>query len=421
MRTLLSAPPTDRVGRYPKHTFQVQALPFTAQPFFFARVLPGETMQNLFMESRVISDPILNPIIGWKKQYFFYYVRMTDLLLESAKEMFVDPTNTDLTATLGIGANDQHYYTAKGGIDWLKRAVTRVIETWFRDEGETAAAHAVSGVPIVQIREQTFMDSLTDKDDMPEGEDIAEGQSMRDLEALMNAFEQLRALGIADMTYEDWLRSNGIAIPNKDENKPEEIALFSDFQYPSNTVDPTTGIPASAVSYVFKNGQRKPFRFKEPGFLVGLSVTRPKVYFGGLAGMQAAHAGRAWDWMPNYLREMPETALKYFTAGTGPLGDRSTDTDAYFLDMRDGLIHGDQFQNMVPFPANSANPTTVGANHLLALPDVNLNWKYPTEAMCKSFFVDSAGTKTFIRQDGYVSLHIRGFEVDYTQGNFAQA
>ena len=66
MRTLLSAPPTDRVGRYPKHTFQIKEMAFMAQPFMIARVLPGETLQSIFFESRVITDPILNAIIGWK-------------------------------------------------------------------------------------------------------------------------------------------------------------------------------------------------------------------------------------------------------------------------------------------------------------------------------------------------------------------
>ena len=96
IRTLNSAPPTERVNRYPKHTFRVNSLPFTAQPFFLARVLPGETLNNLFFESRVITDPIKNSIIGWKKEYFFYYVKISDLGIPEFKEMFVDPNNTHL-------------------------------------------------------------------------------------------------------------------------------------------------------------------------------------------------------------------------------------------------------------------------------------------------------------------------------------
>ena len=417
MRTLLSAPPTDRVGRYPKHTFQVKEMAFTAQPFMIARVLPGETLQNIFFESRVITDPILNSIIGWKKEYFFFYVKVTDLLQDSIKNMFIDPTNAEVSG-FDEAANVTRTYTAKGGIDWTSKCLDRIVATWFRDEGETASAYATAaGDRIVQIRQQTFMDTLTDKDLMPEGDAIAGATDAGDLDRLMDAFNALRALGIADMTYEDWLRSQGIAIPDKDENKPELLAHFSEFQYPSNTINPVDGTPSSAVSWVFKNGNRDPKFFKEPGFVMGISVTRPKVYFSGLAGSAAGFAQRAWDWTPNYTADMPETSLKYFAAGTGPMGDRTTDTDDYWLDMRDELLYGDQWQNVVAF---NVVPATTGASHLLALPDTALNWKYPTEAMCKSFFVDAAGTAFHIRQDGYVSLNIKGLQVDFTKGNFAQ-
>lgn len=418
MRTLLSAPPTDRVGRYPKHPFLTKEVPFTAQPFFLARVLPGETLENLFMESRVISDPILNSIIGWKKEYYFFYVKATDLLLDVIKNMFVDPTNAEI-AGYDEAANKPLNYTGKGAIDWTQRCLDRCVETYFRDQGETAASRAFAdGTRIVQIRDTLFMDSLTDKDLMPEGAAISGATDAGDLDRLMDAFNQLRALGLSDMTYEDWLRAQGINIPDKDENKPELLARFSDFQYPSNTVEPTTGVPASAVSWVFKNGERKRFFFKEPGFLFGISVTRPKVYFGGLSGSAAGWAQRAWDWMPNYVADMPETALKPFALHEGPLGDRTGGTvaDGYFLDMRDEVLYGDQWQNMRAFTATLAND---GANHILALPDASLNFRYPSEAMTKIFFKTPASAY-YIKQDGYVSLSIKGVQVDYTQSNWAR-
>jgi len=415
-RTLLSAPPTDRVGRYPKHTFRVNALPFTAQPFMLARVLPGETMSNLFMEARCVTDPINNPIIGWKQEFFFFYCRATDLMLDVFKDMFVDPTNAEM-AGHDLGANSLRTYAAKGAVDWTAKCLDRVVETYFRDDGETASQFSTAaGDRIVQIRENTFLDTLTDKDLIPDGDLISAATDMGDLDRLMDAFEMLRSMGIANMTYEDWLRSQGINIPGKDENKPEMLARFSDYQYPSNTIDPVTGAPSSAVSWVFKNGSRDPKMFKEPGFVIGITVTRPKVYFAGLAGSAAGFAQRAWDWMPNYMHSMPETSLRQFGAGAGPLGDRTTDTDSYWLDMRDELIYGDQFQNHTAF---NVVPATVGAEHLLALPDTSLNWKYPSEAMCKSFF-KSATTQIYNRMDGYCSLSIKGLQVDYTRGNFAE-
>ena len=418
-RTLMSAPPTDRVGRYPKHTFQTREMPFTAQPFMLARVLPGETLQNVKLEARVISDTIKNPIIGWKKEYYLFYVKISDLLSDAIKDMFVDPTNAEI-AGMDEVANIQRNYVAKGAIDWTGKALDRVIVEYFRDEDETAAQYVTAdGSRIVQVRQNSFLDSLTDKDLVAEGATIASATDMGDLERLMDAFEMARSLGFANMTYEDFLRSSGISVPEKDEDKPELLARWSDFQYPSNTVDPTTGVPSSAVSWVFNNGERKPKFFKEPGFLLGISVTRPKVYLAGLAGSAAGFAQRAWDWMPEYMMGMPQTALKSFAAGTGPIGDRLTDTDQYFLDMRDELLYGDQFQNVKAFVANTVDPATDGAFNMLALPSSALGWKYPTEAMIEALFTNSANK--YIKQDGYCGLSIKGKQVDYTVGNIATA
>lgn len=413
---LMGMPNKSRRGRYPRHDFNVKTLCFTAEPFMIAPVMAGETLKNMYLESRVVTDPIENSIIGWKKEYLFYYVRMSDLLLASLRDMFVDPTNTDLGATLGIAGNDTQYYTAKGGIDYAKRAVKRVVETFFRDEDETADQYKTADERyIVQFRKQLWLDSLTDKDLMPEGAALAGATDVADLERLMNAFYQLRGMGIANMTYEDWLRSNGIAIPDKDTDKPEEIAYFSDFAYPANTIDPTNGVPRSAMSWVFKNGHSKPKFFKEPGFIIGLSVTRPKIYFSGLAGNAAAHLTRAWDWSPNYLYSMPETTLKNFAGDTGPLGDRTSAPDGYFVDMRDLFLYGDQWQNHTAF---AVAPADSGANHMLNLPTGDtFRWKYPTEAQLKTFFTDDANGR--VKQDGYVSLQIDGNMVDHTVGQLA--
>lgn len=420
MRTLLSAAPTDRVGRYPKHKFLTREIPFSIQPIMLARVLPGETLQNLHFEARVVTDPIKNPLIGWKKEFYFFYVKATDLMLDAFKDMFVDPTNAEITGQDVVG-NYRFSYTAKGGIDWTNLSLIRIVETYFRDEGETANSQQYSDSSrVAQIRDGGFLDSLTDKDDMPEGDAISGATDAGDLDRLMDAYEMLRAMGISNMTYEDWLRSQGIAIPNKDENKPELIARFSDYQYPTNIVEPTTGVPASAVSWLFNNSTKsgQKWFFKEPGFIVGISITRPKVYFGGLAGSMAGFAKRAWDWVPNYMADMPETGLKNFAINTGPLGDRTagTEWDAYWLDMRDDLIHGDQWHNMRAFtPALAVD----GTQHMFALPDANGNWKYPAEADVKAIFKTPA-TNFYVRQDGYVSLNIKGKQVDYTVGNFAE-
>lgn len=420
MATLLTpVPPTDRVGRYPKHTFNIKTRPWTVNPFMLAPVLPGESLTNLFFEARCVTDPILNRIIGWKKEFYFFYVGISDLMNEQIKNMFIDPTNTDLTATMGVAANNTWQYQAKGGIPYTELCLKRIMEVFFRDQGEAwDYVKTTDGIPICQIKDVYWMDTLTDKDLMPEGGNISAATDAGDLDRLMDAYEQLRALGLSSMTYADFLRSYGISVPEEAGFQPELLCRFTEFQYPSNTIDPTDGSAQSAVSWVFKNGNRDPKFFKEPGFIVGLSVTRPKRYYGGLAGSLASFMGRAWDWMPSYLATMPETSLKQFQPGTGPLGDRLTDSDAYWVDMRDLLLYGDQWQNVVPFPANTSTPINVGAEHIDLLPyHGSLNYRHVDENIMNSYFVN-AGANT-IRSDGYVSLSIKGAQVDYTNTNFA--
>ncbi len=421
-RTFLDAPPSGRVGRYPRHSFQTKELPFTAVPFMIAPVLPAETLSSLYLEARVVTDPIVNPIIGWKKEFHFFYVRITDLLNDTIRDMFIDENNTDLTATLGKASNSTAFYSAKGGMDYVERCMQRITALYYRDEGVAWNAYTTAdGYPIVPIRQDNFLDSLTDKDVMPEGAAISGATDAGDLERLMIAFEHLRAMGIANMTYEDFLRSYGLSIPQKDENKPELIARFSDFAYPSNTVNPADGSAASAVSWVFKNSMRDPKAFKEPGFIVGVSITRPKVYLAGLAGSAANFMSRAFDWAPALLADMPESTLKYFAGDSGPLGDRLTAPDGYWLDMRDLLLYGDQFQNVSAFPASSANPAVVGSAHMLPLPTGDtFNTRFPAEADIKQLFKTPASA-FYVKQDGYVSLGIKGRQVDYSVPNKAEA
>lgn len=408
---------TDRKTRSPRHMFFTEQMPFAIVPFAIAPVLPGETLTNWFTESRFVSNPIQNSQLGWKVSKFLFYVKATDLLNTAIRDMFSDPANVDLSATLGLAANDQKYYTAKGGIPYLKLAVQKIVQHYFRDAGEAWDKVLIDGYPAAQIKEGFWLDSLTDKDDMPEGANIATATDAGDLERLMMAFEQLRALGLAKMDYEDYLKSFGINTKDEEVDRPEMVANFSEFMYPSNTINPADGAAVSALSTVLKKGESSRKFFREPGFLVGISVLRPKVYFGGLAGNLAGHLSRSWDWIPGWNNDSPATTLKRFEAGTGPLGDRTVDTDAYFVDMRDLLVHGDQFQNRNAFDPGVAGS---GIRHLAPLPDANLNWKYPNETFAKSLFRDTttAGLQS-ARDDGYVSFAIRGGITDMTVGNVA--
>ena len=428
---------SDRITRSPRHMYNTHQMAFVIQPFCIAPVLPGETITNFFNEARLLSDPIRNSRLGWKAHQFLFYVKASDLLNNAIRDMFADPLNVDLSATQGIPANDQTFYTAKGGIPYLELAVKKITEAYFRDEGEPwdkALGYPNMGgktLPLAQIKEGFWMDSLTDKDQVPQQAELDASADTGDIERLYEAFQNLSAMGLANITYEDYLRAHGISVEAAEQQgKPELLATWSEFMYPSNTVNPATGTASAALSTVIKKGESLRKFFKEPGFIVGLTVIRPKIYFGGLAGNLAAHMSRSWDWMPAWLHGNDVSTLKKFEAGTGPLGDRTTDTDAYFVDMRDLLIHGDQLisrgTNITgqPYEPNGRawdpNVTTYGEHHLFGLPDQQLNWKYPTHAMVYSLFKDQTQDRQCIYLDGYVSFNIRGHQRDRTVSQISQ-
>ena len=56
------------------------------------------------------------------------------------------------------------------------------------------------------------------------------------------------------------------------------------WQYPSSTVDAVSGVPTSAVSWGVSERLDKDRYFKQPGFIFGVSVARPKVYLGNQRG-----------------------------------------------------------------------------------------------------------------------------------------
>ena len=77
--TIMNAPTTRRVMRHPQHPFQLRTRPYQVASFFIAPVLPGETLKNLLLQARVVSDPVKSPLIGWWAEYYFFYVKHRDL------------------------------------------------------------------------------------------------------------------------------------------------------------------------------------------------------------------------------------------------------------------------------------------------------------------------------------------------------
>lgn len=405
-----------KVGRHwrrPQHPFQLKTRPFQIQPFLCAPVLPGETMKRLMMQSRVVTDPILHPLIGWWCEYYFFYVKHRDLDdRDLLSRMMLDPT-TDLSSIKTSTADPKYNFYANAAlpaINWAKKATDRCIKCYFRDESETAAASgALDGMYLAAAfpREANWMDSLTVDAVMPDVDPNDTSEQANEPQYRM--WQYMRSMKLIDMSYEQWLRTWGVHTPKQELNEPELIRYVRQWQYPSNTIDPTNGTPRSAVSWAIAERADKDRYFKEPGFVVGLNVVRPKMYMKNMRGSLAPFMQDALKWLPPLVANAdPAISIVQFADNTGPMD--TSDTGGYWIDFRDLLTYGEQFANFDLSTATGSNgaslPTTAGA------------FRYPTAADIDGLFVtpgnDTTPLQRYIRQDGVVSLAILGAQVDQT-------
>lgn len=402
-----------RVNRNPKHPFKLKHKPWQLQPFLCAPVLPGETMSNLLLQSRVVTDPILDALGGWWVEYWFFYVKLTDLdAREDLQTALIDPDNADLSA-LKLGAVETWSYTAEGGIPWAKLCLKRVVEEWFRNVDETWNAAAIDNVPLVAISEDkgSWAQSLVMADDMI-ALDVAVSTAgdnaftMSELETARREYELLKLHGLSKMSWEDYLTQAGVRTGlAEDPHRPELLRHVREWSYPTNTIDPTNGTPRSAVSWAVAERADKARFFSEPGFILGVTCARPKVFMRAQVGQVAGFMDSAQAWLPPMLQDDAWSSLTTHvtTAGSGPVPG-ITDAQGYTWDMRDLFLYGEQFLNF--------DPTAATGQNLVDLPTAAALKEYVDEDDINSIFV--SGTADLIKQDGIVHLTIKGRQRDTT-------
>lgn len=417
------APKLGRVSRRPVHQWNVRAKPWTMQPVMIAPVIPGETFKNAVLQARVVTDPIKNRLIGWWHEYYFYYVPFRALpIADELTQMVVDPEWTSANVDSST-ANSKHYFAGRNSIDYLGHCMDAIVAYDFRHPEETVERKA-DGLHLIDINRKTLFhsviaDSQVQEWDVPvvDGDDANTTLDASEVDIAMEQYEMLRAAGLTEMTYEDYLKTYGIkgkAVERPEEQfTPELIRYVRDWQYPSNTINPADGSAASAVSWSVAERVDKDRFFREPGFIVGFTVTRPKVYLGNQVQYGATMLDTIRSWLPRVMNNDPYTSLKQFLNGEGPmatgLGDTApaasdaTPTQPYWLDVRDLFLYGDQFVNHTP-----------GHSVPLPAPDANVNYVPNFDAMLDSLFVEQTGVAQHTEQDGMFSMVILGSQRDST-------
>lgn len=396
-----------RVLRQPQHTFFLRHEAFQLQPFMIAPVLPGETLKKATFKLKAITAPIKNRMIGWWLEHYFFYVKMRDLTnRDDFLEMMLD-TEFDVSSNYSAAKVGTYHESAgtPDQINWTDLCIRRISEEYFRDEGETWNSPIADGLPMVQIQQNSWLDSVTTLTAYA-GEDVATddtGATAGELERALQQWEFMRSVNMTDMSYDDFLRTFGVNVAKLEPHKPELLRFSRQWTYPSNVIDPSDGTAQSACSWTISDSIDKDRFFKEHGFIVGVTVCRPKIYRKNQTGSAVALLEGAMAWMPAIMRNEPYTSMKSMAAGLGPL---SVSTDGYWVDLRDLFLYGDQFTNI--------DVSTVTDMNAMSIPAADGDRRYASAADVDALWVSTTGDGEKIEQDGVVSLNIMGTQVDQT-------
>jgi hypothetical protein len=410
-----------RQNRRPVHTFTLRHRPFVIQPCLIAPVLPGETLSNVSMQSRVVSDPVNDKMSGCHLEYYLFYVKLRDLAgRDDFEEMLINP-DKDMSTYYSTTADAQFNYDGDvtNDIPFYSLCYQRIVEEHFRgdDEAWNYATDSDTGLAVASVNNiPGWLSSLTAGDDYTAVDETISTAgdnafTISELEYAMGQYQMAKMHGLTQKSFEDYLRDSGVnAAVAEEPHIPELIAMEREWTYPTNTVEPTDGSVASAWvwSHTMRRNQKK--FFKEPGFIIGLTLVRPKTYMANVGGGIYGQLNTLDRWMPPELRNNPRMGSVGFAAANGPLST-GLDTEAYRVWMDDYFLYGDQFTNY----AMDSNTNSV------ALPlDATdaINQRYPQATDINALFVDSTNTNglRFIRQDGIFNFSIASYLRDSMPG-----
>lgn len=389
--TVRNAPPTGaRRTRYPKHNFNVEFEPFDIQPIGIVPVSAGDSVKSLRFEARVLTDPIVSQITGWWAELYWFYVRFSDLEEYAAAQAMVSDPAFNL-AGLVTAAKTWTYHNGNGP-DWLFMAYKQAVRTHFRPEnGDWNDALGDSGAARAGLVGRTWVDTVELEANLPNpaAADTYAGR--------WEHYEALRRAKLVTMDYPEWLRSQGVDVPEQlaqplsEKRRPELIRFTRQFAYPSNTVDPAGTGTVSAVSWVVADRMDRAIFCDEPGFIIGAALVRPKLYRGNQVATGAALLRDARTIAPDILEEAPQETLKMVTGANAASLTTAVD---YWLDTNGVYVLGDQFIVGASAP-KTALPATA-----------TLQKSYPVTADIDALFANVAVNK--VRIDGSASLSIVG-------------
>lgn len=392
-----------RKMRSPAHTFAVKTSAFQITPFMIAPVLPGETLKAATCMASSYSPPIKSDQLGCHAELYFFYVRLTDLDDRDAfRDMVVNPA-FDSSALTSTSDKPLHYFAASAaapGIDYVQLCLDRVVQEYFRDEDELPGDYLIDGKYGAKVLRNSALHSLQPASawavpDVDVDLNADSTITASEVERARHMWQMLVAQGMTDKSYDDYLKSYGIKPTQQESHVPELIRYVRDWTLPRRRVENSTGAAVAAWEWNLTERIDKDRFFREPGFIFGVMMFRPKVYFRNQKGTLSAYFQTGLEWLPGEALNALHYGVKEFADATGPVEAATVD---YVVDLRDLLLYGEQFVNF----------DLAATDHgLVALPSANCEiLDRVSLADVQSLFASSEAID--IRTDGVVNLQIAG-------------
>lgn len=394
-----------RVIRKPTHNFAVRFQPWQITPMFIAPVVPGETMSNLLYQASCLTPRLKSVLTGWWFETYFFYVKHRDLAdRDTMTAMHVLPDFDPVTAGLGssVDGDPFHYYSGDGP-DYVRKCLHRVTETYFRSPDEGVADGLIGGRLAASVNTSNWMDSLRpgDRVDYAPGEALLD-QRWNDLDVPAGfedhfaQWQQMTATGLVTATFDDYLRSFGIKVPKaerEEQHIPELVRYAKHWKMPTAITDGSNA--GRGCFWEVSERADKDRLFKEPGFLFGVVVARPKVYLGGQAGSITSLMTKAHNWLPAVMSSDPYTSLMELNDGQRTLPGLDLPDEGAWFDVKDLFLYGEQFVN---FDLSSTNAGIV------ALPAAGMQRRYASDADVAGLYMPGG---EYVSSEGTISLNIK--------------
>jgi len=377
--------------RSPQYTFNLAVRPWQIQPFLVAPVWPNETMKNLLLQSRVVSKPVKSALIGWWCEYYFFYVKFRDLDFWAGNQvwqsMFLDPEAN--MSSKNSAAAVPHYHGSANQPNYSLECLKVITERFFRDESEAWNSNLIDTLPVASVNRDSWLDSVHtdtafDATDLNVDLDASGTITASEINRAQQMYDLLNVGDLSDMSFEEFLTTYGIKPEYEKSHKPELLRYIRSWSYPTNTVEPTTGVPSSALSWSIAERADKDRKFKEPGFIFAVQVVRPKVYFSRLIGSAVDLMNSAMSWLPAVLSDDPTTSLVNVPDNVSPFAN-NTDAGGAWVDIKDLAMYGDQYINHALTDING-----------VALPSVAYQHRYADSTDADGLFAAAAPANTCI-------------------------